>query len=39
MPITVASYKVLYEGEDVKCGVQALLSRQRKSESEDAGWQ
>ena len=39
MPITDAAYKVLYEGADVKDAVQALLSRQRKSESEDAGWQ
>ena len=38
-PITDAAYKVLYEGADVKDAVQALLSRQRKSESEDAGWQ
>ena len=39
MPITDAAYKVLYEGADVRDAVQALLSRQRKSESEDAGWQ
>ena len=39
MPITDATYKVLYEGADVREAVQALLSRQRKSESEDAGWQ
>ena len=39
MPITDAAYKVLYEGADVRKAVQALLSRQRKSESEDAGWQ
>ena len=39
MPITDAAYKVLYEGADVKVPVQALLSLQRKSESEDAGWQ
>ena len=39
MPITDAAYKVLYEGADVREAVQALLSRQRKSESEDAGWQ
>lgn len=36
MPITDAAYKVLYEGADVKDAVQELLSRQRKSESEDA---
>ena len=39
MPIPDAAYKVLYEGADVRDAVQELLSRQRKSESEDAGWQ
>ena len=38
MPITEAAYRVLYEGADVKDAVQALLSRQRKAESEDASW-
>ncbi len=38
MPITEAAYKVLYEGADVKEAVQTLLTRQRKAESEDAGW-
>ncbi len=38
MPITEAAYKVLYEGADVREAVQALLSRQRKAESEDASW-
>ena len=38
MPITEAAYRVLYEGADVKDAVQSLLSRQRKPESEDAGW-
>ena len=38
MPITEAAYKVLYEGADVKEAVHGLLSRQRKAESEDAGW-
>ena len=38
MPITEAAYKVLYEGADVKEAVKSLLSRQRKAESEDAGW-
>lgn len=38
MPITEAAYRVLYEGADVKEAVQALLTRQRKAESEDAGW-
>ena len=38
MPITEAAYKVLYEGADVKQAVYALLSRQRKAESEIPGW-
>ena len=38
MPITKAAYKVLYEGADVKEAVKGLLTRQRKAESEDAGW-
>lgn len=38
MPITEAAYKVLYEGAAVKEAVQSLLNRQRKAESEDAGW-
>ena len=38
MPITEAAYKVLSEGANVKDAVQQLLSRNRKAESEDAGW-
>ena len=38
MPITEAAYKVLYENMDVKEAFQGLLTRDRKSESEDAGW-
>ena len=38
MPITEAAYKVLYEGADVKAAFTSLLTRQRKAESEDAGW-
>ena len=38
MPITEAAYRVLYEGADVKEAFQQLLTRQRKAESEDAGW-
>lgn len=38
MPITEAAYKVLYEGADVKDTFLSLMTRQRKSESEDAGW-
>ena len=38
MPITEAAYKVLYEGADVKDTFLSLMNRQRKSESEDAGW-
>ena len=38
MPITEAAYQVLYENADVRQSVQALLSRQRKAESENPGW-
>ena len=38
MPITEAAYKVLYEGCNVQDAVHTLLSRGKKSESEDAGW-
>ncbi len=38
MPITEAAYQVLYEGADVRQVVPALLTRQRKSESENPGW-
>ncbi len=38
MPITEAAYQVLYAGVDVKQAFTALLTRQRKAESEDAGW-
>ena len=38
MPITEAAYKVLYEGMDVRDVVRDLLNRNRKAESEDAGW-
>ena len=38
MPITEAAYQVLYEGVDVRTVVRQLLARNRKAESEDAGW-
>ena len=38
MPITAAAYQVLYEGADVRQAVQALLTRERKPESENPGW-
>jgi len=38
MPITAAAYHVLYEGMDVKTAFLGLMNRNRKSESEDAGW-
>ena len=38
MPITEAAYKVLYEGMDARDVTSALLMRQKKAESEDAGW-
>ena len=38
MPIIRAAYQVLYEGADPRQAVTQLLLRQRKAESEDAGW-
>ena len=38
MPITEAAYRVLYEGADVKEVFSGLMNRQKKAESEDAGW-
>lgn len=38
MPIIHAAYQVLYEGADPRQAVSALLLRQRRAESEDAGW-
>jgi len=38
MPITEAAYKVLYENADVKETFLGLMARQRKAETEDAGW-
>lgn len=38
MPITNAAYQVLYEGANALDVFSGLMSRRRKSESEDAGW-
>ena len=38
MPIIHAAYQVLYENVDPRKAVAALLTRQRRAESEDAGW-
>ena len=38
MPILQAAYHVLYEGVPASAAVQRLLKRNKKSESEDAGW-
>ena len=38
MPIIHAAYQALYEGVDPRKAISALLLRQRKAESEDAGW-
>lgn len=38
MPIIHAAYQVLYENADARNTVAALLTRQRRAESEDAGW-
>ncbi|HIT34476.1 MAG TPA: NAD(P)-dependent glycerol-3-phosphate dehydrogenase [Candidatus Faecousia intestinigallinarum] len=38
MPIVEAAYGLLYRGEDASEAVRRLLMRQRRAESEDAGW-
>ena len=38
MPITEATYQVLYEGANVLEVFSNLMNRRRKAESEDAGW-
>lgn len=38
MPIIRAAYQVLYENKDAAQAVHALFLRQRRPESEDAGW-
>ena len=38
LPIINAAYQVLYENADVRDTFYGLLLRQRKAESEDAGW-
>ena len=38
MPILRAAYNVLYEGASAAEAVQELLKRNKKAESEDAGW-
>ena len=38
MPIIEAAYKLLYEGMPLNQAFSTLLQRQRRSESEDAGW-
>jgi glycerol-3-phosphate dehydrogenase (NAD(P)+) len=38
MPIVGAAHQVLYENADPKKAVQSLLLRQKRSETEDAGW-
>ncbi len=38
MPIVGAAHAVLYEGVPAREAVQKLLTRQKKAESEDAGW-
>ena len=39
LPIVHAAYSVLYEGRNAKEAVQSLLLRERRAESEDAGWE
>ena len=38
MPITREAYLVLYEGKNVKEAVDDLLTREKRAELEDAGW-
>ena len=38
IPITEAAYQVLYQGANVQETFLGLMSRQRKAETEDAGW-
>ena len=38
MPITTAAYQVLYEGRSAAEAIRELLSRRKKAEQEDAGW-
>ena len=38
MPITEAAYKVLYEGAEARKTFLELMTRQKKAETEDAGW-
>ena len=38
MPIVRAAYQVLYKGANARDVIHDLLLRQRKAESEDAGW-
>ena len=35
---TEAAYKVMYEGTEVQETFSELMTRQKKSEAEDAGW-
>ena len=38
MPIITAAYQVLYEGRSAAEAIRELLSRRKKAEQEDAGW-
>ena len=38
MPIFKAAYEVLYEGASPQVAIKELLLRDRRPESEDAGW-
>ena len=39
MPIVEAAYQVMYENVSAEQALHGLLQRQRRPESEDAGWQ
>lgn len=38
MPITQVAYEILYEGRDPRDGVRSLMTRSKRHEFEDAGW-
>lgn len=38
MPITREAYAILYEGRDPRQAMQMLMTREKRHEFEDAGW-
>ena len=39
MPIAAEAYAILYEGKDAREAVRSLMTRSKRHEFEDAGWQ